>query len=208
MTADLGERPELHSVGGYISALGVLADYAIALAVYSPDWTQSASEDRTPSFADRLHRMLYISVTRDARAYRHDLLESPKVAVDRLRLASPLETVLTSVASDVKPIGYAVAAMALLKSALGTVMDWQRHRAELRQMDRGGYPDLDPGEGESTRFTDEAFVQLVISEMQERSGIPVRETTSEDLIRAVRRIVSVPVVKVQGDGEPASSGPR
>ncbi|WP_147427334.1 hypothetical protein [Micromonospora globbae] len=140
------------------------------------------------------------------RQYRHDIPAfEAGIAVDRLRLSSPLETVLAAVASDVKPLGYAVVAMGLLKSGLGVIMDWQRHRAELRQMERGWDPAPDR---ESAQFTDEALSQHVIVEMQQRSGIPGREAPVEELNKAIRRIVAVPILKLETDTEPPERAPR
>jgi hypothetical protein len=52
----------------------------------------------------------------------------------RLHLGSPLEVILAAIADDVKPVAYASAAMLAFERAMRLIVDWQRHRAELRRL--------------------------------------------------------------------------
>ncbi|MGW3618541.1 hypothetical protein [Micromonospora arida] len=120
-----------------------------------------------------------------------------RIAVRRLRLASPLEAVLVAVADDIAPLGWAVAAMGLLKAGLGTVMEWQRHRAELRQMD------LElrlAGQSPVPRQRDEeVLVSDVLTRMHREASNPNSEVVTMELERAIRLIASIPLTDVRGD---------
>ncbi|MFK4246125.1 hypothetical protein ACI2KV_24925 [Micromonospora chokoriensis] len=58
---------------------------------------------------------------------------TPWPRVQRLGLASPLEAVLATVAADVKPVGYLVAALVGVERIFRMVIDWQKHRADLAE---------------------------------------------------------------------------
>ncbi|MEU5670505.1 hypothetical protein ABZ749_09055 [Micromonospora sp. NPDC047753] len=57
----------------------------------------------------------------------------PSLIVDRVRLASPVEAALTSIATSYAPIAYGLAGMAVLERTIRLIMEWQRHREELRR---------------------------------------------------------------------------
>ncbi|MFG3642463.1 hypothetical protein ACGF3C_19590 [Micromonospora sp. NPDC047762] len=201
VTADLGDMPDLQLVGRYLDALGTLADYAVTLAFYSGIFNSSRDAKHAELVAEHLHETLRAGARHNPRRFRRDIPGEilPRLAVDRLRLASPLEAVLTAVAGDIKPLGYAVVALGLLKSGLGTVMDWQRHRAELRQMEWAR--DATSGAG-SEMLSDAGLPEQVILAMQQQSRIPVRTTLAPDVNDAIKLIAWVPLVEVRREVTP------
>ncbi|MGC5381250.1 hypothetical protein ACPXB1_22520 [Micromonospora sp. DT68] len=56
---------------------------------------------------------------------------TPSARVSRLQVASPLEAVLTGIATGVRPVGYALGGMIIVERIFRLVMEWQRHRADL-----------------------------------------------------------------------------
>ncbi|MFE9959239.1 hypothetical protein [Micromonospora sp. NPDC005299] len=58
---------------------------------------------------------------------------APEPRVRQLKIASPLEAVLTTLAGDVKPVGYSVGALVVAERILQMIMDWQKHRADLAE---------------------------------------------------------------------------
>jgi hypothetical protein len=70
--------------------------------------------------------------------YRYEGAEVPlsrlthhSLAVERLTLASPLETIVTAAASQYAPLAYAMAGIVVLERAVRLIMAWQKHRQEL-----------------------------------------------------------------------------
>ncbi|MCG5466648.1 hypothetical protein MED01_005687 [Micromonospora sp. MED01] len=114
------------------------------------------------------------------------------IFVDRLSLASPLEAVLVAVASDVKPLGYAVVAMGLLKTGLGVVMDWQKHRADLRREDQGTSLEA-LSEGERALPAD------VFIRMQRHASVTPHPVLGDELVYAVSVISHANLVRLQTD---------
>ncbi|RKN22059.1 hypothetical protein D7147_04800 [Micromonospora musae] len=93
VVADLGETPPLADVANYLRLLRHLCDTAAFMV-------DPTNESRHYLIEGAQYRR-----TRDPGGF----------AVARLSLASPLETILVTVAQDMKPVAYAVAAMAAVK---------------------------------------------------------------------------------------------
>lgn len=62
--------------------------------------------------------------------------------VERVRLASPLEVVLSTIAGQYAPVAYGLAGILVIEKAMRLVMEWQKHRAEMEQIrtELQGYP--------------------------------------------------------------------
>lgn len=107
--------------------------------------------------------------------------------------------VLTTLASETKPFGYALAALYVAKQGLQMVMDWQVHRAELSSRKAGLTTDeVAPGEAGAVGTN-------VVLEMLQASGTrpaPENYEAQEGAAQAVRVLVRRPLVRVeQGDGQ-------
>ncbi|MEU8216800.1 hypothetical protein AB0C47_13620 [Micromonospora taraxaci] len=86
--------------------------------------------------------------------------------------------------------------MALLKSGLGTLMDWQKHRAELRT----SYPTS--AEVERAEASEQNLPTIVVVDMQRAAGMPLDGTKEQELIRAVQILSGFPLVRLQADVTP------
>src|ERR1700755_1025183 len=57
-----------------------------------------------------------------------------EVQVRSLRLASPLEIVLTSATTAASPVAYTLTGLYVLERLVNLIMRWQRHRIEIGQL--------------------------------------------------------------------------
>lgn len=115
IVVDFGQRPSLPWVRRYFEALDDLCAFACDFAAWD---TLRASESH------------------GAAAYawlRHTVAPSQLIGVQRIRLASPLEVVLAAGTSKAAPVAYAVTAMFLVERAVKLLMEWQRHRKDIRE---------------------------------------------------------------------------
>jgi hypothetical protein len=66
-----------------------------------------------------------------------------RAAIRRLRIASPLEAMLASVAGEIRPFAIVAAGIYVVEHVLHMVMDWQRHRADLGKKIDADAPERD-----------------------------------------------------------------
>lgn len=113
-----------------------------------------------------------------------------RLRVQSLRMNSPLEVVLTTVAQDMKPVGYGIAALLAVERIVRLVMDWQKHRWELSSF----RPPMQIEEGRETVAQAEA----------ELADDGIGGNTDAGVIRGVTRMSHFPIVSVarDQDGEP------
>ncbi|MEU7650770.1 hypothetical protein AB0C42_15695 [Micromonospora taraxaci] len=111
VVADLGETPPLADVAFYLRSLLALGEAAIFIGDPTMPLREFLLRPMVPSYGDR---------------------RRVEFRAARVSLASPLETVLVSVAAELTPVAYSLAAMAALKQGLTSVMEWQKHRLDLQ----------------------------------------------------------------------------
>ncbi|MEU8159254.1 hypothetical protein ACIP95_11120 [Micromonospora parva] len=180
---DIGDAPKLGHIAGLLIALEGLCDFAAVVIA-------------GPPLAD--HAMEGLRVVRPAGRSTELRIPSqrPEHPVDfralRVRFASPLETVLTAVAGDLKPVAYAVAAMGVVKQGLNLVMDWQRHRADLEARRTGVHPESD----EAHNFADAALATLLNAR---RDGERLRASDEEAAHVALRILATRRIVAAETD---------
>lgn len=138
VVTDLGDRPSALTVGSYFQRLSSLWTFAAEIAVLQ-------GKGR---YTDYLRQEL------DARAGGGSGLIGPpiplakvgayfidgrigRLGVHRIRLGSPLETLLAAIFKDLAPLGYVIGGMLVFERAVKLLMEWQRHRSELQQRPEG-----------------------------------------------------------------------
>jgi hypothetical protein len=109
---DLGDAPTLTEFKRQLEALEGLAEFCGMWAV-----------------GNFSYRPSYVSFPRREGYRPHDIL------VMRSSLASPWVTILADAAGRSAPIGYGLGAVYCLQRLLKMLMEWQRHRQEIRRLD-------------------------------------------------------------------------
>ncbi|MBQ0893448.1 hypothetical protein KBX37_10130 [Micromonospora sp. U56] len=117
LVVDVGDSPALPWVRDYFDALNDLCAFACEIAAW----------DAMPK-SDPGRRAYEWS-----RQFHGAVSASRYFGVQRIRLASPLEVVLTAASSKAAPVAYALTAMFLVERAVKLLMEWQRHRKEIEE---------------------------------------------------------------------------
>ena len=134
--ADLGDHPGPGQVSDFLHALGYLWAFE-EKAVSADNMPDSAQHRREiPSFVNQPVNPNFANAV-----------------VVRLHLESPLEVVLGVIAEDLKPAGYLIGLLIGVERGIRLVMDWQKHRAELRGM-RAAADVADATQEELAKLTD------------------------------------------------------
>lgn len=139
LVADLGSTPALGEVARYLQAVDRIWFFSMQMALLAANSEAGAEARRAlrvarsqAGAAADLDDPL-IGPRSPLGRYRSFLADYiPTPGIYRLQIASPLEVVLTGVASEIKPIGYAMGGMLIIERVFKLVMQWQRHRYDLR----------------------------------------------------------------------------
>ncbi|MFE9691756.1 hypothetical protein [Micromonospora sp. NPDC005806] len=124
IVSDLGDSPSLTGVSRYIDSLDTLGHIARAIAsTRRPRSTRSG-------FVEKSDRLNLLGVVQSAASEKP---EPSPLAVARMRMASPLEVVLTAAAGQFAPVAYGLMAMTLIERTMKLIMEWQSHRLDIRQ---------------------------------------------------------------------------
>jgi hypothetical protein len=112
------------------------------------------------------------------------------LVIESMRLASPLEVVLTAATSTYAPIAYSIAAMALFERAVRLLMEWQKHRLDIRE--RGAAPDQELSVREATTLLEDTIT--------EQGGAPSTLTATVGGVASLQRMAPRRIVSVQREG--------
>jgi hypothetical protein len=114
--------------------------------------------------------------------------------VESMRLASPLEAVLTAASSTYAPIAYGVAGMAILERAVRLLMAWQVHRRELRR------PEAEASEFEAADILVESATGVDGLSIPSAAALVPRR--HQQVVDSVRRLSKYRIISIQGDEAP------
>ncbi|MFC8296274.1 hypothetical protein [Micromonospora orduensis] len=110
--ADLGDLPKLSHVKRYVDQLDRVGCVGEAVGRFrATRWNQP----------------------RLSLAAQMRVVGNPSLHVARMRLESPFEVVLTTVADQFSPVAYGIAGMAVMERIVRLIMDWQKHRMEINE---------------------------------------------------------------------------
>ncbi|MEU5903593.1 hypothetical protein [Micromonospora sp. NPDC047527] len=110
IVADLGDMPRLSQVKRYVDQLDRVGCVGEAVGRFR------ATRGNHP---------------RLSLAAQMRVVGNPSLHVARMRLESPFEVVLTTVAEQFSPVAYGVAGIAAMERIVRLIMDWQKHRMEI-----------------------------------------------------------------------------
>lgn len=161
IVADLGDMPQLFQVKHYLEQLDRVGCLGEAVGRFR------ATRGNQPR----------LSLAGQMRA-----IGNPSLHVARMRLESPFEVVLTTVAEQFSPVAYSVAGIAVLERVVRLIMEWQKHRVEMAERGSARLPRQSVHPGQIARETVE----------QAYEGLPgVSNEEVEEANRAARQPIEL-----------------
>lgn len=194
--ADLGNLPTLATVADYIGNLNAIWSYTMQMELLASPGEQGALARHLLREVHKAARTWgWKSEQTDAeletfRRTTSGLLAKP--GVQRLQVASPLEAVVAAVVSDVKPLGYILTGVYGIERILRVVMDWQKHRADMRDLSGGAKPGIEDA-------VERGKLAVAIAERLSRhgeNGTPLR-SDQDEAISALAAVSSHRIVEVR-----------